>query len=180
MHYQNINENTDRTSGIASAWTTSATKVGNKPGPHLLLRRLNKVIFGVAFWFWSRGFINWWNTITMWFAGPTEAPSDGLQVCWHVHFDPRSIAFSAINDTKGKNKSDVSFHPQCYKCDSAVDGLEACNDEAANPGELVTCPPQEAKGCYIGEGRWVQHAFSFGLFWFLNNLKAAHLKVVKP
>ena len=81
---------------------------------------------------------------------------------------------------KEKNKSDVSFHPQCYKCDSAVDGLEACNDEAANPGELVTCPPQEAKGCYIGEGRWVQHAFSFGLFWFLNNLKAAHLKVVKP
>jgi len=40
---------------------------------------------------------------------------------------------------------------QCYKCDSAVDGLEACNDEAANTGELVTCPPQEAKGCYIGE-----------------------------
>ena len=48
--------------------------------------------------------------------------------------------------------NDVFFHPQCYKCDSAVDGLEACNDEAANPGELVTCPPQEAKGCYIGEG----------------------------
>ena len=102
MHDQNINENTDRTSGTASAWTTSATKVGNKPDPHLLLRQLNKVIFGVAFWFWSRGFINWWNTITMWFAGPTETPSDGLQVCWHVHFDPRSIAFSAINDTKGK------------------------------------------------------------------------------
>jgi len=40
---------------------------------------------------------------------------------------------------------------QCYKCDSAVDGLAACNDEAANPGELVMCPPQEAKGCFIGE-----------------------------
>ena len=87
-----------------SAWPTSATKVGNKPGPHLHLRQLKKVIFGVAFWFWSRGFINWWNTITMWFAGPTEAPSDGLQVCWHVHFDPRSIAFNAMNNTKGKTK----------------------------------------------------------------------------
>ena len=49
MHDQNINENTDRTSGTASAWTNSATKVGNKPGPHLHLRQLKKVIFGVAF-----------------------------------------------------------------------------------------------------------------------------------
>ena len=51
----------------------------------------------------------------------------------------------------GNDKTQFSLC-QCYKCDSAADGLEACNDSPSSMGELVTCPPQEAKGCFIGEG----------------------------
>jgi len=40
---------------------------------------------------------------------------------------------------------------QCYECDSSVDGIEACNDEAASRGELITCPPEESAGCFIVE-----------------------------
>jgi len=57
---------------------------------------------------------------------------------------------SSPQTTEGPTES-PSEGLQCYKCDSAVDGLDACNDSPSNMGELVTCPPQEAKGCFIGE-----------------------------
>jgi len=40
---------------------------------------------------------------------------------------------------------------QCYQCDSTVDGPEACNDDAASSGKLVTCEPSESAGCFIVE-----------------------------
>ena len=46
------------------------------------------------------------------------------------------------------------IYPQCYQCDSAIDGVEACSADDNSPatGNLKTCPPEENRGCYIVEG----------------------------
>ena len=48
-----------------------------------------------------------------------------------------------------------TFPAQCYECDSAIDGVEACSADDNSPavGNLKECPPEENKGCYIVEGK---------------------------
>jgi len=40
---------------------------------------------------------------------------------------------------------------QCYQCDSAINGIEACDDSSEHKGELINCPAEESRGCYIVE-----------------------------
>ena len=49
---------------------------------------------------------------------------------------------------------DAMIPPQCYQCDSAIDGADVCSADDNSPatGNLKDCPPEENKGCYIVEG----------------------------
>ena len=49
---------------------------------------------------------------------------------------------------------DAMIPPQCYECDSAIDGVEACSADDNSPatGNLKECPPGENRGCSIVEG----------------------------
>ena len=67
---------------------------------------------------------------------------------WSPPFD-NSVVFSVC-----LLYDDAMISPQCYQCDSAIDGADVCSADDNSPatGNLKDCPPEENKGCYIVEG----------------------------
>ena len=133
-----------RISATVSVWHLFATKAGKKQDQRLRLKPQKVVKF-------SRFCLENVHCRTNWVSSRGSSSMLTFPDWFSVYLTKHQV--------QAENRFMTSFL-QCYKCDSAVDGLDACNDSPSNMGELVTCPPQEAKGCFIGEGlQWITKNF---------------------